>query len=160
MDRALRVVIIGGLLLLTATVPLVAQNRPVTPPDSGRLPSGSRPVKISGDHPTLTPQARAARAQGTLGVRIQIESDGAVSDATLVDSLMWEDPGPPGQEVEGRKIDMQTTRVFSVRDLTAMGMNTQVRTTLKKWRFRPATINGKPVASAITMEFPFTLDGK
>lgn len=113
MDRARRVLILGGLLLMTTTAAATAQSGPPVVEDASRLPPASRPVKISGDNPTLTAEARAARAQGRLMVRLQVDADGSVSQATLVDSSqMWQYLGPSVQEVTGAR-SMCEPRRFS-----------------------------------------------
>ena len=78
--------------------------------------------------PQYTTEAMRAKIQGAVMVGATVQADGTVSDVRVVRSL---------DSVFG--LDQAAIRAAS------------------QWQFRPASMNGQPVAMAITIELVFTL---
>lgn len=121
-----RMLLAGSAIAMLFAFPLAALQgeRKVFPSkDEGVTP----PTVIEKTEPKYTPEAKDSKIQGTVKLTIVIEADGAVSEATVKQSL---DSGLDKNAVEA----------------------------LKTWKFKPATKDGKPVASRATVEINFRLD--
>jgi protein TonB len=86
------------------------------------------PTVVRNVRPQYTTEAMRARIQGAVLVAAIVEADGTVRDARVVRSL---DP------------------VF--------GLDQSALRAARDWLFRPATMDGKPVALAVTIELVFSL---
>jgi TonB family protein len=84
----------------------------------------TRPQVISKTDPPYTKEAKDAKVQGTVILRITVDANGNVTDA----------------EVE-KGLDK--------------GLDENAVNTLKTWKFKPATKNGKPVSSKLSVEVSF-----
>jgi TonB family protein len=112
--------------LLNAT----AQDRDVTVYRTGNgvsVPSVVTEVKA-----TYTPEARAARIQGTVIVEVVVRTDGTVRD------------------------DLKVLRALDPK----FGLDKQAIKACKQWKFTPAMKDGKPVAVRVWIQQTFTLDSK
>src|SRR5438105_4302784 len=112
--------------LLTAT----AQDRDVTVYRPGIGISVPRVVKEV--KATYTPEARAARIQGTVLMEAVVQTDGTVRD------------------------DVKVLRSLDPK----FGLDKQAIKACKHWKFTPAMKNGKPVAVRVWIQQIFTLDSK
>ncbi len=101
-------------------------------PDGPLGPRKETPAEEYDTPPTPTYRARAvypeaaAGIEGTVQVRVKIDAQGAVTDAKVIG-----DAGNPA--LEWASVDA-----------------------VKRWRFQPATRNGVPVASEVTIPFRFS----
>jgi len=86
------------------------------------------PVPIVGPKPHYNDAARHAKIQGTVRVRCVVRPSGHCSDTTVIRSL---------------------DRTF--------GLDDEALRAMRNWRFRPALLNGKPVAARISVDMTFTL---
>ena len=86
------------------------------------------PVLIREFKPQYTEEARRAKIQGIVEMSAVVLEDGTVGDVTVTKSL-----------------DQQ------------YGLDDEAVKAMKKWRFRPGTKDGKPVAVAVTVEMSFSL---
>jgi protein TonB len=115
-------------LLVTACVFGVAvaamQAQEVFQPGNGV----SLPTVVTRVLPQYTPEAMAARIEGTVTLSTVVLSDGAVGDVTVSKSL----------------------------DST-LGLDQQAVKAMKQWRFKPGMKDGKPVAVRVNVEMNFTL---
>lgn len=73
------------------------------------------PVRISGDQPQYTDEARRARVQGVVILQAVINCRGDVQDITVLKGL-------------------------------PMGLTEAAVAAVRTWRFRPATLNGRPIS--------------
>jgi bla regulator protein blaR1 len=85
----------------------------------------TKPVPIYKPEPPYTEEAKDAKLQGTVRLRITIATDGTVSDAKLISH-------PLGK-----------------------GLDEQAVETVKTWKFKPATKKGKPVEFKVDVEVTF-----
>jgi TonB family protein len=88
----------------------------------------SLPVVVKEVRPFYTPEAKAAKLQGTVAMECVVSPDGTVNDITIVRSL----------------------------DAT-YGLDDQAVKALEEWRFKPGQRAGEPVAVRVTIEMTFTL---
>ncbi len=86
------------------------------------------PVKVFGPEPGYTEEARQARIQGSVILQIVIDKQGQVA----VDSV---------EVIKG----------------LPLGLDTLARETVKGWKFKPATLEGEPVAVYYTLILNFSL---
>jgi protein TonB len=94
-----------------------------------QLGSGvSSPVPVFQPSPQYTSDAMRARVQGTTMLSCVVRPDGSVTDIEVVRSL---------------------DRAF--------GLDEEAIKAAKRWRFRPGTLRGEPVAVRVTIEMTFTL---
>jgi protein TonB len=96
-----------------------APRRPVTQP---------RVLKIV--QPAYTPEARAARVEGTVLLDVIVQADGHVGDEVKI----------------VRSLD------------TKYGLDEQAIAAAKQWLFAPAKQDGKPIAMHVTIEQTFRLN--
>jgi bla regulator protein BlaR1 len=85
----------------------------------------TKPVPIYKPEPPYTQEAKDAKLQGTVRLRITIAADGTVSDAKLI--------SPP----------------------LGKGLDENALETVKTWKFKPATKKGKPVEYKVDVEVTF-----
>lgn len=111
------VLVVGGL-----TAALGAQDV-VNPGPGVTMPSVITQVK-----PDYTPQAQAARIQGSVLLNIVVLDDGVV-----------------GAVAVERSLD------------TMFGLDEQAVKAMKEWKFKPGTKDGKAVAVRVHVEMTFTL---
>lgn len=86
------------------------------------------PVLIREYKPSYTEEARRAKIEGIVEMDAVVLEDGSVGDVTVTKSLDRE-----------------------------YGLDDEAVKTLKKWLFKPATKDGKPVAVHVFVEMSFTL---
>ena len=110
-------------LLFTASA-TIAQQRQVHPPGNGV----STPKLIKEVKPEYTPEARAAKIQGTVLLSAVVLEDGTVDNVAVIRSLD-----------------------------TKYGLDGQAVKAARQWMFSPGMKDGKPVAVKITIELAFTL---
>ncbi len=84
------------------------------------------PVLLSKSEPEYTEEARRAKVQGTVMLRIEIDQRGQVQNVSVTHGL--------GLGLDERAID-----------------------TVRHWKFRPASRNGKPAMSSAVVEVNFRL---
>jgi protein TonB len=88
----------------------------------------SAPKLIKQVKPNYTPEAKAARIQGTVLIEAVIREDGAVGDVRIV-----------------RSLDAK------------YGLDNEAVKAAKQWTFSPGQKDGKPVPVLVTIELAFTL---
>jgi TonB family protein len=108
----------GGLLPAPADEKTAAKDEK---PEKGF----TKPVPIYKPDPPYTQEARDAKLQGTVRMRITVAADGTVSDVKLI--------SPP----------------------LGKGLDEQAVETVKTWKFKPATKKGKPVEYKAAVEVTF-----
>lgn len=86
------------------------------------------PTVVQQVKPSYTPQAIAARIQGSVLLSVVVLPNGGVGDVTVVQSLD-----------------------------TQYGLDTQAVGAAKQWQFNPGTKDGVPVAVRVTIEMTFIL---
>ena len=86
----------------------------------------TQPALIFKTEPEYSEEARKARLQGTVELRIVVDTQGLAQNISVSHSL--------GLGLDGRAIDA-----------------------VKKWKFRPGKVNGKPTAVAALVEVNFRL---
>jgi TonB family protein len=86
------------------------------------------PVVVTEVKPDYTPEAKAARIQGTVLIDTVVLADGHVGDVQVA-----------------RSLDAK------------FGLDQQAVDAAKQWMFKPGTKDGKPVAVRVTIELTFTL---
>ena len=91
-------------------------------------PTAVAPKPIKTVQATYTPEARAAKIQGTVVVEAVVLPDGTVGNVKV-----------------SRSLD------------TKFGLDTQALNATKQWTFTPGTLNGKPVAVVVSIEQVFFL---
>ena len=104
---------------------------PVSNPPHGyasETPGLSSPVVLRQPKPSYTAEAMREKIQGTVVVEAVVGTDGRVRDARVTKSLDKE-----------------------------FGLDDQALKAAREWEFRPGTINGRPVAAAVTLELLFTI---
>ena len=109
--------------ILALSAGLAAQSEVYKPGKGITLPVVVREVK-----PDYTDEAKAARIQGTVTLKVVVRDDGTVGDVQVT--------GP---------LD------------TEFGLDAEAVKAVKQWRFKPGTKEGKPVAVEVTIELAFTL---
>ena len=110
--------------LLLASRATIAQQRQVYTPGNGvSIPRLIKEVK-----PEYTPEAKAAKIQGTVLLVAVVLEDGTVDGVTV-----------------SRSLD------------TKYGLDGQAIKAARQWMFSPGMKDGKPVAVKITIELAFTL---
>lgn len=106
----------------------LAQTAPAATPAEGRgRPSASEAVKITTVNPRYPSQARRASQEGYVVVRFTVTPEGETSNVEVTSS--------------------EPRRVFDRAAIDAV----------ERWRFKPATRNGKPVAATVTNRIDFKL---
>lgn len=127
MNRS-RIVVLALVLLSGSAAVYTAGVTPQAPPLPQAVGESSKtsPVVLQRVDPMYTPDARRAGIQGIVEMQIEIDTAGAVAEAKVIKSL----------------------------DST-FGLDEESLKTVRLWRFRPATINGKPtqVTAVVQMEF-------
>ena len=88
----------------------------------------SLPTVVSEVKPDYTPEAKAAHIQGTVRLGAVVLADGTVGNVTVTRSLD-----------------------------TTFGLDQEAVKAAKKWKFKPGTKDGKPVAVRVQIELTFTL---
>jgi TonB family protein len=91
-------------------------------------PGVTPPVPVASVKPLYTMPARQAKIQGTVRVRCVVGRDGICTDVAVVQSI-------------DRRLGLDDAAVQA----------------LHAWRFRPALVNGTPVAARVLIEFTFAL---
>jgi protein TonB len=86
------------------------------------------PMLIREFKPDYTKEARDAKIEGVVEMNAVVLEDGTVGDVTITKSL-----------------DQK------------YGLDDEAIKALKKWRFKPGTKDGKPVAVTVSVEMSFTL---
>jgi protein TonB len=110
-----------GLLVLCS---MTATGQGISPKNDN-MPRVVKAVKA-----VYTPEARAARIEGTVFVDVLVQPDGTVgADVKVVQSLD-----------------------------TAFGLDDEAVKASRQWKFRPAKKAGTPVAMRITLEHAFKLE--
>ena len=119
--RSLAVAI--GIAVLTS---IAATGQEVSPKNDN-MPRVVKAVKA-----VYTPEARAARIEGTVFVDVIVQTDGTVGD------------------------DVKVVQSLD----TAFGLDEEAVKASRQWKFRPAKKAGTAVAMRITLEHFFTLEPK
>lgn len=88
----------------------------------------SRPTVVKQVKADYTPEAKAARIEGTVLLNVVVLADGAIGEVTVARSL----------------------------DRT-LGLDRQAVNAMKQWEFKPGTKDGKPVPVRINVEMTFML---
>jgi periplasmic protein TonB len=109
--------VLGGLLATARAQEVFSPGNGVT------LPVVTHEVK-----PDYTPEAKAARIQGTVLLDTVVLADGNVGDVKVARSLD-----------------------------TMYGLDEQAVNAAKQWTFKPGTKDGKPVPVRVSIELTFTL---
>jgi len=91
-------------------------------------PGVTAPRLIEDVKPRYNPEAMQARIQGNVSLEAVVQADGTVGEVRVTRSL---DP--------------------------KFGLDDEAVSCLKKWRFKPGTRFGEPVAVLVTIELTFTL---
>jgi len=91
-------------------------------------PGVTPPVPVARSNPQYTVAARRAKIQGTVRVRCVVGTSGVCGDVTVV-----------------RSVDR------------SLGLDDAAVHALSAWRFTPAIVQGKPVASRVSVDFSFAL---
>lgn len=91
-------------------------------------PGVTPPVPVARSYPQYTAAARDAKLHGTVRLRCVVGKSGACSDVTVVKSV-------------DRSLGLDEAAVHA----------------LSGWRFTPAFVQGKPVASRVSVDFSFAL---
>jgi periplasmic protein TonB len=86
------------------------------------------PVVLSEVKPDYTPEAKQRGIQGNVELSVVVKDDGTVGEVKVTQSLD-----------------------------DKYGLDDQAVIAMKKWRFRPGTRDGKPVAVQVTVEMSFKL---
>ena len=86
------------------------------------------PRVVSEVKPDYTPEAKQQGIQGIVELSVVVKDDGTVGDVKVTKSLD-----------------------------DKYGLDEQAVTAMKKWRFKPGTKDGKPVAVEVTVEMSFKL---
>jgi len=86
------------------------------------------PVVMTEVKPDYTPEAKKARIQGLVEMSVVVKDDGSVGEVKVTKSL-----------------DQK------------YGLDDQAVIAMKKWKFRPGTKEGKPVAVLVNVEMSFKL---
>jgi TonB family protein len=116
-------VLVLNALLVTTTATIARQ------PEAYRPGNGVSPPKVLKEvKPQYTPEARAAKIEGTVLLSATVREDGTVGDVTVARSL----DAKYGLDGEAIKAALQ-------------------------WRFSPGMKDGKPVPVKVTIELAFTL---
>jgi len=110
------------LIALMLTAGVAAQEIP-GPGKDITLPRVIKEVK-----PDHTDEAKAARIQGTVTLKVVVKDDGTVGDVQVTQSLD-----------------------------TQFGLDAQAVKAARQWLFKPGMKAGKPVAVQISLELTFTL---
>lgn len=121
MKHAIRLLV--ALLLLGGFL-ATARAQEVFRPGSGV----TLPVVVSEVKPDYTPEAKAARIQGTVLLDAVVLADGNVGDVMVARSLD-----------------------------TTYGLDQRAVDAARQWKFKPGTKDGKPVAVRVSIELKFTL---
>ena len=95
---------------------------------SQELARQTMPVVLSEVKPDYTPEAKKQGIQGIVELSVVVRDDGAVGEVKVTRSLD-----------------------------DKYGLDEQAVIAMKKWRFRPGTKDGKPVAVQVTVEMSFKL---
>ena len=118
MTRTIVALVVAGVL----SASLAAQEIP-GPGKDITLPRVIKEVK-----PDYTDEAKAARIQGTVTLKVVVKDDGTVGDVQVTQSLD-----------------------------TQFGLDAEAVKAAKQWLFKPGMKAGKPVAVQISIELTFTL---
>jgi TonB family protein len=114
------------------TLSLFEELRPIAESSRAANPSPGNgivnPVLLRNVPPEYTRHALRARIEGTVHLKIVVLPDGTVGDVTVVKSLD-----------------------------TVYGLDQEAIKAVRRWRFRPATRSGEPVAFLATAELSFTI---
>ena len=97
-------------------------------PNAQEIARETSPVLIREVKPQYTEEARRAKIQGVVEMAAVVLEDGTVGDVTVTKSL-----------------DQQ------------YGLDDEAVKAMQKWRFKPGTKDGKPVAVTISVEMSFSL---
>jgi len=108
---------------ILSAVAVKAQDAPVRPGNGVSLPMVVKEVK-----PTYTPEAQAAKIEGSVIVEAVVTTNGTVGDVRVVQSLD-----------------------------TKYGLDDQALKAAKQWIFKPGMKDGQPVAVQIAIELTFHL---
>jgi protein TonB len=95
---------------------------------SQELARETMPVVLSEVKPDYTPEAKKQGIQGNVELSVVVNDDGTVGEVKVSKSLD-----------------------------DKYGLDEQAMIAMKKWRFRPGTKDGKPVAVRVTVEMSFKL---
>ena len=92
------------------------------------VPPGDRPSVLEGVKATYTQEAMRQKIQGTVRLELTVEGDGSVEDVRVVRSLD-----------------------------TRYGLDDQAVAAVRQWKFNPAHLYGRPVATVVVVELEFKL---
>ena len=115
--------IVALIAIAAVSISVAAQEQAYKPGNGVTLPKVVKEVK-----PSYTAEAKAARIQGTVWLKVIVQTDGTVGDIKVTQSLDKEH-----------------------------GLDNQAVQAAKQWEFSPGTKDGKPVPVEITLELTFTL---
>jgi periplasmic protein TonB len=116
---------IAAVIVLSSVAGVGARDTPqVYHPGNGV----SLPVVVSQVKAEYTPEAKAARIEGTVGLEAVVLADGAVGEVNIAQSLD-----------------------------DAHGLDQQAVKAMKQWRFKPGMKDGKAVAVRVQVEMTFSL---
>jgi len=124
-------VISGSAQKGSAIAPLAdtQQTTPAKPCSASAQSTGvTAPMVIREVNPDYTPDAMRAKIEGTVGLEVFVNTDGTVNSVRISRSL---DP--------------------------TFGLDDEAIKAARRWLFRPATQNGKPVQARISIELSFRL---
>lgn len=116
--------------------PQLIEPAPLPPPAAPSAPrvqdpalaGHSSPVPLSSPAPRYPPQAWRRRESGTVRVRVDVGPDGVPTSTSLVQS--------------------SNSRLLDKAALDAV----------RRWRFRPATVDGRPTVGTVVVPIEFNLD--
>ena len=115
--------LVAALLLAVVSASISAAQTVQEPGNGVSLPTVVKQVK-----PDYTPEARAARIEGTVRLVCVVRADGRVGDVTVERSLDAD-----------------------------LGLDRQAVAAMKQWEFKPGTKDGKAVDVRVHVEMTFTL---
>lgn len=111
------------IVAITFSLVAAAQGQVYKPGNGVSLPSLIKEVK-----PDYTDEAKAARIEGTVTVKMVVRTDGTVGDVQVTQSLD-----------------------------TKYGLDEQAVKAARQWQFKPGMKDGKAVDVEVTVEMAFTL---
>jgi TonB family protein len=117
-----------ALLLFSLVNPQQSATPPAGQSPTPGPPGVTNPVVISSTSPVYTKEGRDARIEGVVGLSVEILADGTVGEVAVTKSLD-----------------------------AATGLDAAAVEAAKKWKFQPATRDGKPVPVKVALEMRFRL---
>jgi periplasmic protein TonB len=103
----------------------------------------SRPVEVKEVRPSYTPEARAARVEGTMRLDVTVRPNGRAGDVMLVESDLRRSAGP----VSNRSVPLTPD------EITKLGLDRAAIDAVRRWVWKP----GMKDATAVAVRIAVTL---